>query len=214
MGSAVITTITLSADAIKVNEEDSAPAPTSIIMVSGLFLTLPKFCIILCLSKSLKFKRWLIALPPDTNLSLSFVVFITSSNDLLPNTKSSNENLGFMPSRIWEFAIPKSASRSRVFLFCLVRAKERLTAIVVLPTPPFPEAIAIVVVIINPYYILISFIYCAKTSLLAKAIEPMIDLDPDRMPILQFNSPKIDSSSAFIFASSNFVSPITGKVSL
>jgi hypothetical protein len=40
-----------------------------------------------------------------------------------------------------------------------------------------------------------SFIYCAKTSFLAKANEPIIDLDPDKIPILQFNSPKIDNSS-------------------
>jgi hypothetical protein len=31
-----------------------------------------------------------------------------------------------------------------------------------------------------------SFIYCAKTSFLAKANEPIIDLDPDKIPILQF----------------------------
>ena len=36
-----------------------------------------------------------------------------------------------------------------------------------------------------------SFIYCAKTSFLAKANEPIIDLEPDNIPILQFNSPKI-----------------------
>ena len=43
-----------------------------------------------------------------------------------------------------------------------------------------------------------SFIYCAKTSLLAKAIEPIIDLEPDKIPILQLNSAKIDNSSALI----------------
>ena len=51
-----------------------------------------------------------------------------------------------------------------------------------------------------------SFIYCAKTSLLAKAIEPIIDLEPDKIPILQFNSAKIDNSSALMCDSSNFVS--------
>ena len=40
-----------------------------------------------------------------------------------------------------------------------------------------------------------SFIYCAKTSFLAKAKEPIIDLEPDKIAILQFNSPKIDNSS-------------------
>ena len=56
-----------------------------------------------------------------------------------------------------------------------------------------------------------SFIYCAKTSLLAKAIEPIIDLEPDKIPILQFNSAKIDNSSALMFDSSNFVSAILGN---
>ena len=56
-----------------------------------------------------------------------------------------------------------------------------------------------------------SFIYCAKTSLLAKAIEPIIDLDPDKIPILQFNSARIDNSSALICVSSNFVSAIVGN---
>ena len=56
-----------------------------------------------------------------------------------------------------------------------------------------------------------SFIYCAKTSLLAKAIEPMTDLEPDKIPILQFNSPKIDNSSAPICDSSNLVSAIVGN---
>ena len=40
------------------------------------------------------------------------------------------------------FAIPRSASNNRVSLFCNARLKARLTAIVVLPTPPFPEVIA------------------------------------------------------------------------
>ena len=35
-----------------------------------------------------------------TNFNLSFVVVITSSNDLFPETKSSNEYLGFIPKRI------------------------------------------------------------------------------------------------------------------
>ena len=56
-----------------------------------------------------------------------------------------------------------------------------------------------------------SFIYCAKTSLLAKAIEPIIDLEPDKTLILQFNSAKIHNSSALIFDSSNFVSAILGN---
>ena len=55
------------------------------------------------------------------------------------------------------------------------------------------------------------FIYCAKTSLLAKAIELIIDLDPDKMPILQFSSANIDNSSAVMFDSSNFVSAIIGN---
>ena len=56
-----------------------------------------------------------------------------------------------------------------------------------------------------------SFIYCAKTSLLAKAIEPIIDLEPDKIPILQFNSAKIDNSSALMCDSSNFVSAMVGN---
>ena len=59
-----------------------------------------------------------------------------------------------------------------------------------------------------------SFIYCAKTSLLAKAIEPIIDLDPDKIPTLQFNYAKIDNSSALMCDSSNFVSAIVGNESL
>ena len=57
-----------------------------------------------------------------------------------------------------------------------------------------------------------SFIYCAKTSLLAKAIDPIIDLEPDKIPILQFNSAKTDNSSALICDSSNFVRLIVGNV--
>ena len=56
-----------------------------------------------------------------------------------------------------------------------------------------------------------SFIYCAKTSLLAKAIEPIIDLEPDKIPILQFNSAKTDNSSALMCDSSNFVSAMVGN---
>ena len=56
-----------------------------------------------------------------------------------------------------------------------------------------------------------SFIYCAKTSLLAKAIEPIIDLEPDKMPILQFSSAKTDNSSALMCDSSNFVSAMVGN---
>ena len=55
-----------------------------------------------------------------------------------------------MPNNICELAIPRSASSSNVSLFCNAKHIERFTEMVVLPTPPLPEAIAIVVVIINP----------------------------------------------------------------
>ena len=59
-----------------------------------------------------------------------------------------------------------------------------------------------------------SFIYCAKTSFLAKANDPITDLDPDKIPILQFNSPKVDNSSPLICDSSSLVKLIVGKVFL
>ena len=43
-----------------------------------------------------------------------------------------------------------------------------------------------------------SFIYCAKTSLLAKANEPTIDLEPDNIPILHSSSANMDNSSELI----------------
>ena len=142
---------------------------------------------------------------------------MTSSIEDFPVTKSSKVNFGLIPKSMWEFAIPKSASNNSVSLFCKARLKERFTDIVVLPTPPLPEAIAIVVVIIDPiklYYKDKLFIYCAKTSFLAKAKDPITDRDPDNMPTLQFSSPKIDNSSAQIWDSSSFVRAIVGKVFL
>ena len=56
-----------------------------------------------------------------------------------------------------------------------------------------------------------SFIYCAKTSLLAKANDPIIDFEPDKTPILHFSSPKIDNSSDPMLASSSLVSAIVGN---
>ena len=92
----------------------------------------------------------LIAFPPETNFRLSLVVVITFANSKLPFIKSSKDSLGLIPSKMWALAIPRSASKRRVSFFCKERLKAKLTAIVVFPTPPFPEVIAIVVVIINP----------------------------------------------------------------
>ena len=39
----------------------------------------------------------------------------------------------------------------------------------------------------------------------------MTDLDPDKIPISQFSSPKIENSSALIFYSSSLVKPIVVK---
>ena len=121
-------------------------------MNSGFFEISLKLLIILCLSRSLKFNKLLIAFPPETNLRLSLVVVITFVNSELPLIKSSKESLGFIPNKICALAIPRSASKRSVSFFCNARLKAKLTAIVVLPTPPLPEVIAIVVVIYIPDY--------------------------------------------------------------
>ena len=88
-------------------------------------------------------RRLLAAVPPEINLIPLLQGIITSEIFFSPEITSEIVKPGLTPKRTCEFAIPRSVSNRKISEVIFLRAIDRFTAIVVLPTPPLPLVIAI-----------------------------------------------------------------------
>ena len=77
------------------------------------------------------------ALPPEIKSNFEFIFNNILFMSVSLFTKSSRFFSGLTPNKICELAIPRSASSQSVFFPCSAKLRARLTAMVVLPTPPF-----------------------------------------------------------------------------
>ena len=122
------------------------PAPVSIIIMSASSLTRPSLrWIFLC---SLRFTFSAVSKPatPEIYFTPAKPSSTTSSSSISSSSKSTILRLVTRPIKTLTFAIPISASISKTFLPAVCIAIAKLTAKLVLPTPPLPLVIAITLV--------------------------------------------------------------------
>ena len=126
-------------------ELSEAPAGTSTTRISVFSWITSRVLINSYLALTSKFNSSVNPLPPDKNFNPRGPGARTSFTSDFETKMSCAVFFGLTPRRMWELARPKSASKRTTLEPSLDKVRDKLTAMLVLPTPPLPLATAIAV---------------------------------------------------------------------